>query len=107
MSAKYKNIRVLVARSQDAVRNQSCDDVRECDTIKEAKHFARYSLTEAYQQSHETSELMNYAAVMAEEDGRDVCVYDYFRKGYTPPEDPVEAERRKQYETECLRESGY
>lgn len=81
---KYKNIRVLVARSQEAVRN-SCDDVRECDTIKEAKDFARYSLTSEYQASGEFSEPMNYAAVMADEDGRDVCVADYFRKGYVAP----------------------
>lgn len=81
---KYTNIRVLVARSQEAAVN-SCDDVRQCDTIKEAKDFARYSLTVAYQESGEFSEPMNYAAVMAEEDGREVCVTDYFRKGYVAP----------------------
>ena len=88
---KYTNIRVLVARSQEAVNRGSCDDVRECDTIAEAKKFARYALTEAYQQSAEMSEPMNYSAVMADEDGSDVCVADYFRKGYVPAVETVEA----------------
>lgn len=84
MKPKYSNIRVLVARSQEAARN-SCDDVRECDTVAEAKKFARHSLTLEYQASGEFSEPMNYAAVMADEDGREVCLYDYFRKGYVAP----------------------
>ncbi len=87
---KYTNIRVLVARSIKAVDDRQCDDVRECDTIKEAKEFARYALTPAYQQLNEFSEPMNYARVMAEEEGRDVCLYDYFRKGWTPAKE-VEA----------------
>jgi hypothetical protein len=90
---KYSNIRVLVARSMEAVDDGQCDDVRDCDTIKEAKEFARYSLTAAYQASNEFSEPMNYARVMADEDGRDVCVHDFFRKGFVPmarDADPVE-----------------
>jgi hypothetical protein len=86
---KYSNIRVLVARSVQAVNDGQCDDVRECDTIKEAKEFARYSLTPEYQASNEFSEPMNYAQVRATEEvrgeERDVCVADYFRKGYVPP----------------------
>lgn len=87
---KYSNIRVLVARSMQAVDGGQCDDVRECDTIREAKEFARYSLTLAYQQSCEMSEPMNYARVMAVEGGSDVCVADFFRRGYSEPVQPVE-----------------
>lgn len=82
---KYSNISVLVARSQEAVESGSCDDCRNCDTIAEAKKFARYALTPAYNESHEVSEPMNYAKVVATEDGREVCVADYFRKGYVAP----------------------
>lgn len=84
MNSKYSNIRVLVACSVEAVDAGQCDDVRDCDTIKEAKEFARYSLTPAYQASGEFSEPMNYARIMANEDGRDVCVTDFFRKGFVP-----------------------
>lgn len=88
---KYTNIRVLVGRTQEAVTDphSGCDDVRSCDTIAEAKKFARYSLTPEYQASNEFSEPMNYAQVRATEEvrgeERDVCVADYFRKGYVPP----------------------
>lgn len=81
---KYTNIRVLVAHSQEAVQLGASDDSRPCDTIKEAKTFARRALTAEYQALIEASAPYNYAAVMAEEDGKDVCVADYFRKGYTP-----------------------
>jgi hypothetical protein len=93
VKSNYSNIRVLVARSQSAVQDGQCDDVRECDTIAEAKKFARYSLTPAYQQSAGMSAPMNYARVVADEAGREyidndngeVCVADYFRKGYVIP----------------------
>lgn len=88
MNQKYTNIRVLVARSMQAVDDCQCDDVRECDTVKEAKDFARYALTDAYQQSGEFSEPMNYSRVMIKEDGKDVCLFDLFRKGYVQPVEP-------------------
>lgn len=80
---KYSNIRTLVARSQQAVDDGQCDDVRPADTIREAKSFARYALTVDYQHSGEFSERMGYARVMACEDGSDVCVFDLVRPGYT------------------------
>jgi hypothetical protein len=80
MNQKYSNIRVLVGRSQDAVENNSCDDVRECDTAAEAKKFARYSLTPAYQASGEFTTPMGYAKVVADENGSEVCLADYFSK---------------------------
>ena len=90
---KYSNIRVLVARSVEAVDNHSCDDVRECDTVKEAKAFARYSLTPEYSANRTELacgridyEQMNYARVMVEEDGKEFCLVDYFRKGWNPAE---------------------
>lgn len=64
--SKYQNIRVLVARSQQAVFDGQCDDVRQCDTIAEAKKFAR-------------------SADRRGEQREDVCVADYFRKGYCEP----------------------
>lgn len=84
---KYRNIRVLVARSISAIEDPrgACDDVRECDTVKDAKVFARHALTNAYQTSGEFSEPMNVARVMADEpDGRTVCLADYWRKGWQP-----------------------
>ncbi len=89
---KYTNIRVLVARSIEAIEDPrgACDDVRECDTVKEAKEFARYSLTPAYMDSNEMSEPQNVARVMADEDGREVCLADYWRKGWSPA--PVEVD---------------
>lgn len=88
MNQKYTNIRVLVARSMQAVDDCQCDDVLECDTVKQAKDFARYALTDAYQQSGELSAPMNYSRVMACKDNRDVCLHDYFRKGYVAPVEP-------------------
>lgn len=83
-SSKYTNIRVLVARSVADLEN-SCDDIRECETVAEAKKFARYSLTEAYRLSGEFSEPMNAARVMADEDGESVCLDDITRRGYVEP----------------------
>lgn len=85
MKADSLPLRVLVARSQEAFRN-GCDDVRECDTVKEAKAFARYSLTEAYQKSGEFSEPMNCARVMR----GDECLEEYWRKGWQPAPDLAE-----------------
>lgn len=84
---KYNNIRVLVARSQFAAQSDSFDDVRPCDTIAEAKKFARYALDpkSAYQSSNEMAEPMNYAEIRADEDGRDVCVDCFWRRGYSEP----------------------
>jgi hypothetical protein len=70
-------IYVEVGRSMEQVANRQSDDVRKCDTIKEAKDFARHSLTEEYRRANEFTEPMNYARVMV----RDECRYDYFRKG--------------------------
>jgi hypothetical protein len=84
---KYTNIRVLVGRSRRQVDDRRCEDVRECDTLKEAKAFAKYALTEEYRASGELSELMNNSRVMATEDEREVCLEDYTRKGYEEPAD--------------------
>ena len=71
-----KQIEVRVARTQEAVLNHQCDDVRECDTIAEAKKFAKYALSKECQASCEMSEPMGYAQVIV--DGE--CLYDYFSK---------------------------
>lgn len=84
MNTKYSNIRVLVARSVQAVEDSSCDDVRNCDTIAEAKKFARYSLTPEYQMSGEFSEPMEYARVVADENEREVIITEFYRKGFVP-----------------------
>lgn len=59
-----------------------CDDVRDCDSLKEAKEFARYALTPAYQQSGEFSEPMNVARVMAFDGTANFSPVEYVRKGY-------------------------
>ena len=84
MNTKYTNIRVLVGRSIESVENGQCDDVRNCDTVREAKSFVRYAFTVDYQKSGEFSERMNYARIVADEDDREVIVYDSFRYGYVP-----------------------
>lgn len=69
-------IEVRAAYTQDAVLNHQCDEVRECDTIAEAKKFAQYCLTQEYADAREMSTRMGYAAVMVGEE----CRYDYFKK---------------------------
>lgn len=74
---KYSNIRVLVAQTIDAVDAGQCDEVRPCDTVREAKSFARYAMTVDYQKSGEFTNRMACARVMAEDqDGCDVCLED-------------------------------
>lgn len=74
-----KQIRVLVARSIEKFEG-GCDDVRECDTMKEAREFARYALTESYQHSGEFSEPMNCTRIMR----GDELVAEFWRKGWKP-----------------------
>lgn len=83
---KLQNIRVLIGRSLVQVNAGQCDDVRECDTLKEAKEFARYALTEAYQNSGEFSEPMNVARVMAFDGTANFSPVEYIRKGYSEPD---------------------
>jgi hypothetical protein len=77
-------IQVLVGRSRRAIDDMGADDVRTCDTLKEAKAFAKYALTLAYQQSGEMSEPMNYARIIiCQPNGvRDDFHSEYFRPGY-------------------------
>lgn len=70
---KYKSIQVLAAYSADQVEDSQCVEVRECDTVKEAKDHAKYCLTEAWQRNAETSEPLGYARVVA--DGEIVAEY--------------------------------
>ena len=69
-------IEVRAAYTQRAVLNHQCDDVRTCDTIAEAKKYARYCLTQSYADAIESKEPMGYAQVIV----NDECVADYFSK---------------------------
>ncbi len=77
---KYTNIEVQVAPTQEANSLGQNYDARPCDTVKEAKAFAKYALTVEYQQSAELSEPMGYSCVTAFDGTARVCLYDYFRK---------------------------
>ncbi len=80
---KTTNIRVLVARTQEAFE-KGCDDVVNFDTLKEARAFAKRALTPEYQAMIESSEPMNCTRVMGAEDNREVCFNEYWRKGWQP-----------------------
>jgi hypothetical protein len=77
-------IQVLVGRSRRAIDDMGADDVRTCDTLKEAKTFAKYALTLAYQRSGEMSEPMNYARITVcnRVGDRDEIHSEYIRPGY-------------------------
>jgi hypothetical protein len=80
---KYSNIRVLAAQTVEQVENGQCDEVRNCDTVKEAKLFARYVMDpkSGYLASNEFSKPMACCRVMAEEQGgNDVCLDDRYAK---------------------------
>lgn len=59
-----KTIKVYSARNQLAFETFGADDERECDTLKQAKAFAKYSLSDAYMQSGEMSEPFNYSVIV-------------------------------------------
>lgn len=69
-------ITVKAAHTQEAVINGQCDVVETFDTIKEAKAFAKKTLTDAFQSLNEMSQPLRYAQVCV--DGE--CRADYFRK---------------------------
>ena len=83
--SKYSNIRVLAARSTKAIDDRQCDVDRNCDTLKEAKAFAHHCLTAEYQLAGEMSEPLNVARVLADEQGREVCLGDFTRPNYYDP----------------------
>lgn len=71
-----KTITVLAAHTQGAVLDHQCDVVESFDTIKEARAYAKRTLTDEYQQQNEMSEPIRYAQVLVNGE----CVSDYFRK---------------------------
>jgi hypothetical protein len=77
-------IQVLVGRSRREVNEKGADDVRTCDTIREAKSYVKYAFTVDYQRSNEFSEPMNYARIIiCQPNGvRDDFHSEYFRPGY-------------------------
>ncbi len=77
---KYNYIEVRAARTQQDVLNCQCDEIRQCDTIKEAKEYAKYVLTNDFQKVNEMSEPLQYAAIYAGNGDltRKDIVYDFF-----------------------------
>jgi len=71
-----KTYTVRAYRSQDTV-DQGSDYDRTCDTLKEAKEAARYSVTEEFRRLGEMSEVFGYALV-ENADGENV--FDCFAK---------------------------
>lgn len=71
---------VLAGRSQEDVQSGNADVERKFDTLKEARAYAKYQLTEEAMRSAEASEPLNYAAVF-DSDTKE-CLNDYFRRGY-------------------------
>ena len=71
-----KTYTVLAAHTQSAVLNHQCDVVETFDTAKEARAYAKRTLTDEYQQANEMSQPLAYAQVKCD----DECLADYFRK---------------------------
>jgi len=71
-----------VARSLRAIDASQCDEVRDCDTIREAKEYAQRVLTDEHQRLCEYSEPMNVAIVKAFDGTANVCLAEYIRPGY-------------------------
>ncbi len=71
-----KTIFVLACESQRDVLDGQCAVSDECDTVKEAKHRAKYVLTDAFQRSCEMARPLGYSQVVVNGE----CVYDYFRR---------------------------
>lgn len=63
---RYQQIKVLAARTQELADDGQWEVERECDTVKEAKDYAKYCLTDAHMQSAEASEPLAYAQVVAD-----------------------------------------
>lgn len=72
-----KTITVLAARTQLLLEDGQCDVVdTNCGTVTEARHRARYLLTDEAMRNAEASQPLGYSQVVV--DGQ--CVADYFRK---------------------------
>lgn len=72
---------VLAASTQRDVEDGQCDVERSFDSLKPAKEYARYCLTEEARVSAEASETLGYSAVYDTKGGDRVCVADYFGAG--------------------------
>jgi len=70
-----KTITVLAAHTQAAVLNHQCDIVESFDTIKEARAYAKRTLTDECMRQNEMSTPICYAQVVVNGE----CVSDYFR----------------------------
>jgi hypothetical protein len=74
-----KTIEVLASHTQtDVLNGQSNIYADHFDTLKEARAYAKRTLTEEFRVLIEASECQRYAQVLV--DGE--CVNDYFAKGY-------------------------
>ena len=72
MENKYT---VLAAHTQEAVLDRQCDVVEHFDTAKEARAYAKRTLTTEYQHQNEMLRPLTYAQVKR----GDECLSDYFR----------------------------
>ena len=63
---RYQNITVEAARTREAVEASQCDVVRQCDTMKEAKTYARRALTDEFMRSSEASEPNKFSRVIVD-----------------------------------------
>lgn len=74
-----KNIEVLASYTQTDVLNGQANICRDgFDTLKEARNYAKRTLTEEFRNLIEASECQRYAQVLVNGE----CVNDYFAKGY-------------------------
>lgn len=63
---RYQNITVEAASTREAVESSQCDVVRQCDTIKEAKAYARRTLTDEFAREAEASEPNRFSRVICD-----------------------------------------
>jgi len=69
-----KVIKVLAAKTQDALLNDGAEVEMIFDTVKEAKTHANYYTSEAFRIVSEASDRLGYSQVLVNGE----CVYDHF-----------------------------
>lgn len=86
-----KKILVLSGDSRISLENKGASYSQECDTLKEAKQRAKYSLTVDFQRSGEMSEPFNYARVVVYDGPSYARVEtlhsEFWRVGYNEPQE--------------------
>ena len=71
---------VEAAHTQEDVENRQCVVVNDFDTLKEAKGYAKYLLTDQCMRDAESTQPLGYVRIIEHSSPGFTCVADYFRK---------------------------